>query len=86
MGQLTLKTKAVVKNILKKSTSPCFKWLSVGDIIEFSTPLEYAGTGGNGTYAVYIECRNQTTGEISCLSFNQLPRVLGCCELEEINS
>lgn len=82
---LTLRTTATVTKINRKSSSPCFKDLKVGDVIEFSVPISYAGYGSHGTCATYIRCYNRRTNAESRLSFNQLDRVLECCELEEIN-
>lgn len=83
---LTLRTTATVTKINRKSSSPCFKNLQVGDVIEFSVPISYAGYSRNGTCATYIRCYNKRTNAESRLSFNQLDRVLECCELEENNN
>lgn len=61
--------------INKKSQSPAFKRLDVGDIIEFSTEIRAVGRN-SGTYATYIKCFNPASKEISELSFNQIGRVL----------
>lgn len=82
---LTLRTTATVTKINRKSSSPCFKNLQVGDVIEFSVPILYAGFSGQGTCATYIRCRSRRTNAESQLSFNQFHRVVECCELEEIN-
>ena len=82
---LTLKTTATVIKINRKSSSPCFKNLKVEDVIEFSVPISYAGCSSHGTCATYIKCYNNRTGAESRLSFNQIHKVLECCELEEIN-
>ena len=81
---LTLKTQAKVTKVLKKSSSPCFAKLQERDIITFSCPIEYSGRSRNGTYATYIHCKNERTFGEGYYSFNQLARVLNCCELEEI--
>lgn len=81
---LTLKTTATVIKINRKSSSPCFKDLKIGDVIEFSTPIIRVGRS-RGTYATYILCHNCRTDVESQLSFNQIEKVLECCELEEIN-
>ena len=81
---LTLKTTATVTKINRKSSSPCFKDLKVGDVIEFSVPIVRVGRH-RGTYATYILCHNCRTDVESQLSFNQIDKVLECCELEEIN-
>lgn len=83
---LTLKTTATVTKINRKSSSPCFKDLKVGDVIEFSVPILYAGNGSHGSYATYIRCYNRRTNAESQLSFNQIEKVLECCELEENNN
>lgn len=82
---LTLKTTATVTKINRKSSSPCFKNLKVGDVIEFSVPISYAGYSSHGSCATYILCHNCRTDTESRLSFNQIERVLECCELEEVN-
>ena len=81
---LTLKTTATVTKINRKSTSPCFKDLKIGDVIEFSVPIVRVGRH-RGTYATYILCHNCRTNVESQLSFNQIDKVLECCELEENN-
>lgn len=80
---LTLRTTATVTKINRKSSSPCFKDLKIGDVIEFSVPIKYAGYASHGTCATYIRCYNKRTNTESRLSFNQLDRVLECCELIE---
>lgn len=81
---LTLRTTAIITKINRKSTSPCFKDLKIGDVIEFSVPIVRVGRH-RGTYATYILCHNCRTDVESQLSFNQIEKVLECCELEEIN-
>lgn len=81
---LTLRTTATVTKINRKSTSPCFKDLKVGDVIEFSVSIVRVGRH-RGIYATYILCHNCRTDVESQLSFNQIEKVLECCELEEIN-
>lgn len=83
---LTLRTTAIVTKINRKSSSPCFKNLKVGDVIEFSVPISYAGYTSHGTCATYIKCYNRRIGTESRLSFNQLDRVLECCELVECDN
>lgn len=79
---LTLRTTATVTKINRKSSSPCFKVLKVGDVIEFSVPIIKAGRN-RGTYATYILCHNRRTGKDSGASFNQIGQLLECCELVE---
>ena len=82
---LTLKTIAIVTKINRKSSSPCFKDLKVGDTIEFSIPIKRVGKRDShgGSLAAYIFCHNCRTDVESQLSFNQIEKVLECCELEE---
>ena len=80
---LTLKTTATVTKINRKSSSPCFKDLKIGDVIEFSVPIIRVDRH-RGTYATYILCHNCRTDVESQLSFNQIEKVLECCELEEL--
>lgn len=81
---LTLRTIATVTKINRKSSSPCFKDLEIGDVIKFNVPIIRVGRS-RGTYATYILCHNCRTDVKSRLSFNQIEKVLECCELEEIN-
>lgn len=82
---LTLRTTATVTKINRKSSSPCFKGLKVGDVIEFSVPIQAVGrrSSRRGSLATYILCHNCRTDTESELSFNQIEKVLECCELEE---
>ena len=82
---LTLKTTATVTKINRKSSSPCFKDLKVGDAIKFSVPIKRAGRNRGQTYSTYILCHNCRTGQESSASFNQIGQLLECCELEENN-
>lgn len=68
--------------INKRSQSPAFKGLAVGDIIKFSTEIKSVGRN-RGTYATYITCLNLASKEISELSFNQIGRVLNNFEFEQ---
>jgi len=80
---MTLSCSAKCIKINKKSQSPAFKGLVVGDMIKFSTEIRAVG-GNGGTYATYIKCLNQRTNEVSELSFNQIGRVLSNFEFEQI--
>ena len=73
-----MKLKCVGKcmKVYKKSSSPAFKDLQVGDIIEFSIDIERVGTGRGGSHAAYIKCVNPKTSLQSKLSFNQIGKVL----------
>lgn len=81
---MKLKCKGVCKDIYKRSQSPAFKNIEIGDIIEFSTEIKAVGRN-RGTYATYIKCVNHHTLEESKLSFNQIGRVLGNFEFEEVD-
>jgi hypothetical protein len=70
-------------NVNKKSQSPAFMGLVVGDIIEFSTEIRSAGRNYT-TYATYIKCFNPKTNGTSELSFNQIGRVLNNFEFEQV--
>lgn len=81
---LTLKTKAKVIKIKRNSTSPCFNNLEIGDMIEFSVPIQRAGTAGGRTRPTYITCHNKRTNKESKVTFNQISNIVNCCVLEEI--
>ena len=80
---MTLKTIAKCTKIYKKSGSPAFKDIIVGDKILFSCDIKPCGRN-KSTYATYICCKNERTGEESNLSFNQIQRVLKNFEFEEM--
>lgn len=75
-----------VLNILKKTNAKTFKDIEAGNILQFSIPLKYAGTGSSGTYAVSIKIENLSKpGNIAHKTFNQLPPILEHFKLEEIH-
>ena len=80
---MKLTTIAKCIRIYKKSSSPAFKDMEVGDKILFSCEIEPAGRTKT-TYAKYLCCQNQRTGNNSYLSFNQIDRVLKNFEFEEL--
>ena len=80
---MTLKTIAKCIKIYKKSNSPAFRNMEVGDKILFSCDIKPSGRS-KITYATYICCKNERTGEESNLSFNQIDRVLKNFEFEEL--
>lgn len=69
----------------KKSSSPAFKDLQEGDVIEFSIEIERVGVGRGGSHAAYIKCINTKTLLQSKLSFNQIGRVLENFEFIQID-
>jgi hypothetical protein len=75
---LTSKIQTITK-INRKTKAKMFENLKVGDKIQFSVPLKYAGHN-RGTYATYIEVMNMETGETTHSSFNQLPKILEAFE------
>ena len=81
---MILKCKAKCTEIHKKSQSPAFKNLIVGDVIEFSTEIAHNNRSWSGS-ATYIDCYNPRTDEHSDLSFNQLSNILKSFEFEEID-
>jgi len=64
-----------VKKVLNKTKAEMFKDLKVGDRIELSIPVKYAGSNG-GSYASYIKAENITTRDANYSSFNQMPSKL----------
>lgn len=82
-GYMILKCNAICTEVHKKSQSPAFKELQVGDCIEFSVRIQAAGRN-KGTYATYIRCFNPKTNQVSELSFNQIGKTLSCFEFKEI--
>lgn len=79
---MTLKTTAICTKIHKRSQSPAFKNLQIGDLIEFSIEIKAVGRN-KGSHAAYINCLNPKTQNESKLSFNQIGKTLDCFELEE---
>ena len=82
---MTLKIIAICKKIHKKSKSPDFKDLQVGDQVEFSIEIKAVGRN-RGSHAAYINCLNSKTQNESKLSFNQIGKTLDCFEFEEKNN
>ena len=79
---MTLNCAGRCTKVNKRSQSPAFKGLVVGDIIEFSAEIKAVGRNG-GSYATYIKCLNPISKEVSELSFNQIGRVLINFEFEQ---
>lgn len=79
---MTLNCAGRCTKVNKRSQSPAFKGLVVGDIIEFSAEIKAVGRNG-GSYATYIKCFNPISKEVSELSFNQIGRVLINFEFEQ---
>lgn len=75
-----------VKEIKKKTRATMFEKLKVGDRIQLSIPVDYAGTlhSSSGTMASYITAENLETGETARASFNQMPRRLEVFELIKV--
>lgn len=82
---MTLKCKARCTEIHKKSQSPAFNGLQIGDLIEFSVEIKAVGRN-KSTYATYIRCFNPVTNQESKLSFNQIGRTLECFEFDELDN
>ena len=77
MKDIILKSeKLIVTNILKKTKAKMFANIKIGDILEISIPMKYAGRNGKIGYASYLTIENKTSGEIAHKSFNQLPMLL----------
>ena len=83
-GYLSLKSTLEVTKVFKKSSSPAFKGLKVGDILELTTPIKKAGRSSSGSKATYILCYNPQTGETSKLSFNQIGKTMDSFEFKEL--
>jgi len=82
MSTIVLKSGLMkITKIVKKSQAGMFKNLKVGDIIECSVDVAYAGRNG-GSHATYMDVRNVQTGEKTSKSFNQLPSILSQFEFE----
>ena len=81
---ITLKSKIRVVKVNKKSSSPAFKGLKIGDVIEMSIPVKAVGGDRGSTHAAYIKCLNTRTQQESHLSFNQIEKTLECVEYEEL--
>ena len=84
---ITLKSGILeVKEVKKKTRAKMFEDLKVGDRIQLSIPVDYAGTlhSSSGTMASYITAENLETGETTRASFNQMPRRLEVFELTKI--
>ncbi len=71
----------------KKSKAKGFSSLEIGDIMQFTVPLNSVGTSRNGsTYSTYIDCKNLRTHEEGFHSFNQIEKYLKCYDFKQIYS
>lgn len=62
--------------VVSKTKAKMFKDLGVGDKINLSIIVDYAGSNRGSTYASYITC--ESNGNVVYKSFNELPRLLDC--------
>lgn len=77
MNDIILRSKVLqVAKVESKTQAKLFKDLAVGDKIQLSVPVKYAGSNRGRTYASYIKVENIGTGEKVYRSFNQLPMLL----------
>jgi ribosomal protein L19 len=80
---ITLKSEILkVTKINRKTKAQMFENLKVGDTIQLSVSVKYAGRN-RGTYATYIQIKNIKTGEITHSSFNQIDYILDAFEFKE---
>lgn len=73
--------------IKKKTKAQMFTNVQVGDIIEFTLPLQPTGSkrGIGGAYASFVDCVNIRTNEKAQFSLNQFGLFLyQCFEWEQI--
>lgn len=63
-----------IVEIVSKTRAKLFKDLDVGDKINLSIKVDYAGSNRGSTYASYITCKSN--GKIVYKTFNELPRLL----------
>ena len=80
---MTLRYVGVCRKVKRKSTSPAFKGLKVGNIMEFSVKVENHNIERYRSTA-YVDCYNPQTDKHSSLSFKQLNNMLSGFEFEEI--
>lgn len=86
MGIIMKSSRYRVISIVKKTGAYMFKDIQVGDVLEFSVPLEYAGSHKGISRTVSIKVANLRQANIaSYKTFNQLPRLLSYFELEEMH-
>lgn len=67
--------------VKKKTKAQMFQNVQVGDIIEFTLPLQPVGSkrGIGGTYASFVKCVNKRTNEETQFSLNQFGLFLYKC-------
>ena len=77
-------SKYKVIDIRRKTQAQIFKNIKPGGLLQFSIPIEYAGSNRGKTYASYvkIENLNQEVENTTHKSFNELPRLLSYFTLE----
>ena len=74
--------------IKKKSKAQGFGTLEVGDIVEFTIPIEAAGYyhRKHVTLASYIKIKNTRTNEEGYQSFNRIAKRLENYEFKQLNN
>lgn len=79
--EMICKAKCIAIN--KKTKAKMFQNVEVGDIVIFSVPIKAVGRSRGRSYAVEIRCVNVTKNEDTCLTFNELSRILRYFEFEQ---
>ena len=77
---MILRTIAKCTKIIKKSASPAFQNIQIGDKILFSCDIKPSGRNKSA----YVCCKNERTGGESNLTLYQIQRVLKNFEFEEM--
>ena len=74
-----------VISINYKTQAKFFKDVEVGDILQFSIPIEAAGSNSGSIYASYIRVENMSKKDnnVTHKSFNQLPGLLKHFQLQK---
>lgn len=82
---MNLTCRAKCLTVKKKTKAKMFQSVQAGDIIEFTLPLQPAGSRGIGTYASFVKCVNKRTNEEVQFSLNQFGLFLyKCFDWEQI--
>lgn len=84
---MNLTCRAKCLTVKKKTKAKMFQSVQAGDIIEFTLPLQPAGSMGGirSTYASFVKCVNKRTNEEAQFSLNQFGLFLyKCFDWEQI--
>ena len=81
-----MKCKVKILAKVKNTSAALFNKVEVGDILEFSVPLQGPGRRrrGVGSYASYMQVINKSSGEERIISMNLFDNIKGSFQFVEV--